>query len=203
LKQLLIMLFCAVIAAGCARKAPDAEEPAVSSEATPKWLSYAGQSFSEDKGNTLYGVGVGEKLRMPDSYVRKKDAEERARLEIMAALRNLSRTILTRYADAAFVQDEEQNRKVISDIQQELISQSSEGIEIKEGWIDPKTGDVYALAKLDFGEFLHKLRGKAVSAEKQKLRVPEEEAHKRLDELIKRAIEMGEAFSPPSASLRR
>jgi hypothetical protein len=161
-------------------------QPMTGSVQEPKWVSSPTAAFPEDKGKAIYGVGIAEKLHMPDLYILRTSAEERARRAVAATLSTMVASIFKDYTSAAFTPSMKQGeiQSLTENVQKSVVTETLDGAEIMDHWTNPQTGDIYALCKLSMDSVAQTIRDKITAVEKDKLKMDAAAAHKELDQII-------------------
>lgn len=179
--------FFGVTLAGCAGQPQMSQEPVTGASAEPQWVSKGVNAFPEEVGVAFYGVGPASKDAIPDIYLRRKAAVERAKAEVAGQLRTFVTAVFKDYVEAAMSEnmDEGQTRSLTSNVQKSVTDEVLVGAETRDLWRSPN-GDMYALVRVSMDSIAQQLKNKIAEVEKGRLRMDAEAAHKELDEIIEK-----------------
>jgi len=185
-------LLCAAMAAGilvgCKSQPKMGEVPMTGTYTEPQWVTKGVSAFPDEAGEAFYGVGVAERKRVPDLYLRRKAALERAKADVAGQLRTFVQQVFKDYVDGAFTpaMDEGETRSLTSVVQKSVIDETLLGAETRDVWTHPATGDVWALVRVSMDSVAQQLRDKIAEVEKGRLRMDAAAAHRELDQIIEK-----------------
>ena len=198
MRRIVIAALCvavlAFVAAGCAAKQPQlSNKPLTDTMQEPLWVSKGVNAFPQEVGKAFYGVGVAEKQKIPDVYLRRKSSIERGRGEVASQLRTMVMGVFKDYTESAFTpsMDKGEIQTMTTNVQKSVLDEVLLGAEPRDMWVHPSTGDQYALIRVSMDSVAQQLRAKIISIEKDKLKKDATEAHKELDDIIEKHRKQG------------
>ena len=187
------MVICCIVvlslaATGCKSQPTMSKTPATGSYEEPKWVTKGATAFPDQIGKSLFGVGIAEKKRVPMISLQRTTAVEAARIDVARQLQTFVQGVFKDYSEAALTpkMDSAESRGLVESVHKTIVDETVIGAQPIDAWTQPRTGDYYALVKINMDTVSLQLRQKisAVAAEKKLLRVDAAEAHKELDEII-------------------
>ncbi|MCC6748975.1 MAG: LPP20 family lipoprotein [Deltaproteobacteria bacterium] len=146
------MLPC-LLAIGCTHDGPPPQTAAAihgtAPDGTPRWVRRGSGAYDGDNGKAFYGVGIVRGIQNPS--LSRQTASNRARGEVATLFDAYIAKMMKDYQRSTATGDlrnsaEEQD--VVS-AQKTITEVTLRGVEVRDTWTDPQTGDLYALAVLD------------------------------------------------------
>ncbi len=142
---------------GCAHSEADPPVLGVNSDGTPKWVNRGSGAFDGEYGKCFYGVGVLQGVQ--NEGLARGAVDNRARGEIAKMFDLYIAAMMKDYQRSTTAGDfkasaEEQD---IVSAQKTITECTLRGVEVRDHWIDPKTGTRYALAVLDMNGIMKSL----------------------------------------------
>jgi hypothetical protein len=144
---------------GCASKpAPNNPTVGVNADGSPKWVNRGSGAYDAAKGKAFYGVGIVQGVR--NEALARQTADNRARGEIgkmfdlyvAAMMKDYQRsTTAGDFKSSSEEQDVVAAQKTITEV-------TLRGVEIRDHWINPQSGALYALAVLDLEGIMKSLQ---------------------------------------------
>lgn len=178
----LITTAAALFVFGCATTKPIQEVKA------PKWVIKGSGAF--ESKNTRVFHGVGSAVGINNSSLLRTTAENRARNEIAKIFKVYVSSLMKDYTASTSDLNSEKssNEQHIEQVVKTVTSQTLAGVEIIDYWQDPKTGEMFTLAKLDLAvldSVINKIYGFDMGKEliKHNARLLHEELSKEVDKL--------------------
>lgn len=158
-----LMVALMLVATGCASVGPKFKT--LKSLGAPEWAEKAGGAFGGERGKVIFGVGIASNIS--NTALLRTASDNRARNEIAKTMQVKSESLMKDYMASTVAGDpnaksEEQDvKQVVKTVSSMVLS----GAEIVDHWQHPDTGDMYALARLDFQQFTDGLeKSKELSA---------------------------------------
>jgi hypothetical protein len=143
-------LLLSVLFLGCAHEpGPDHPVLGVHPDGTPKWVNRGSGAFDGEHGKCFYGVGILQGVQ--NEGLARQAADNRARgeiakmfdLYIAAMMKDYQRsTTAGNFQASAEEQDIVSAQKTITEV-------TLRGVEVRDHWINPENGTLFALAILD------------------------------------------------------
>ncbi|MCB9557775.1 MAG: LPP20 family lipoprotein [Deltaproteobacteria bacterium] len=151
MKTLSCTIALALIAGGCSHPGygPSAPISGVNPDGSPRWVQKGSGAFDGPHGKAFYGVGLVQGIQNPS--LRRQTADNRARGEIAKIFDTYIAAMMKDYqrsTTAGNFQASAEEQDVIS-AQKTVTEVTLRGVEIRDHWIDPQNGALYALAVLD------------------------------------------------------
>ena len=150
-KPILIALTLVLSLSACAHKqfhAPIADLPQ-----NPAWVSQGSCAANETGQNVFYGVGSANGIT--NLSLLRTTADNRARAELVKMFDVYSASLMKDYAASTMAGkvDQVSEEQHVEQAIKTVASMSLKGVQIVEHWQDPKTGEMFARAKLDAATF--------------------------------------------------
>ncbi len=184
------LLLCAALmagmVAGCKSQPQMSETPMTGTYEEPQWVTKGVNAFPEEVGQAFYAAAVAEKQAIPNLYLRRTAAEERAKARLAGQLRTFVQQVFKDYVDGAFTpnMDEGETRSLTFVVQKSVIDETLLGAETRDFWTHPATRDIWALVRVSMDSVALQLRQKIAEVEKGRLRIDAADAHRELDRII-------------------
>lgn len=154
-------LFIAGALTACASTVPETspEHPVhgVNPDGTPKWVNRGSGAYETEQGKAFFGVGIVQGIQ--NEGLARPTADNRARAEIAkifdlyiaAMMKDYQRsTTAGDFKASAEEQDVVSAQKTITEV-------TLRGVEIRDHWMNPASGALYALAVLDMENIMKSL----------------------------------------------
>lgn len=115
----------------------------------PKWVLKGSSAFGQEKERAFYGIGSAVGIK--NTSLLRSTADNRARNEIAKVIEVYSASLSRDYAastmggDVNTTSEEQHVEQAIKTVTTATLS----GVEIIDHWQNPKTGELFSLAKLD------------------------------------------------------
>jgi hypothetical protein len=182
----LLALVVSVVLVGCKSQPQMTDRPQTGVSSEPQWVTKAGSAFPEDKGKAIFGVGVAEGKAFPLIGLRRRTAVERGKTEVAGQLRTFVQSVYKEYSESCFTPSAKtgEAQQLIQTATKSIIDETLVGCEIKDSWVNPNTGDEYALMRLSMDNVVDQMRQKMLTIEKDRLVKKADDAHKELDDII-------------------
>ncbi|MGH8397340.1 MAG: LPP20 family lipoprotein, partial [Gammaproteobacteria bacterium] len=133
----------ALVLAACASK-PTSN---LGIKGAPDWVNQGTQALKDDGSRYIYGIGSAP--TMNDLSLQTSTADERARSEVARVLSSYMHVVSQDYGAAAGISQEQMNEQSVSRQIESIINQNVSGSQVTAHWLDPKTGSLWSLVKLD------------------------------------------------------
>ncbi len=145
------LLAALALLAGCAgyqeeAKPPRSFVPIQEVKGVPDWVTKKGLMFSGELA-AFHGVGTAAGIGNP--ALRRKAAEQQARLDLAKSFNVHVREMIETYMGSTGAMDRRDERQNIEAASRELTDQTLVGTFITEYWEHPDGSQAYALARLD------------------------------------------------------
>jgi hypothetical protein len=144
------LLLGSLMLVGCGGSSQDNHPvTGVNPDGTPKWVNRGSGAYDAENGKCFYGVGVLQGIQ--NEGLARQAVDNRARGEIAklfdlyvaAMMKDYQRsTTAGNFQASAEEQDVVSAQKTITEV-------TLRGVEVRDHWLDPRTGTRYALAILD------------------------------------------------------
>lgn len=147
-----ILLFGAFFISACATRVPPIQEVKA-----PEWVLKGTGAFESQDTKVFYGLGSAHGIKDPS--LLRTTAENRARNEIAKIFQVYTSSLMKDYRastsarDADAVSEEHHTEEAIKTVTSMTLS----GVKIIDYWQNPKTGELFTLARLDLEEFKNSL----------------------------------------------
>lgn len=183
---LALALMVSCFLAGCRSQPKMNQTPLTGTIQEPLWVSKGASAFPDEKGKTFYAVGIAEGKVYPGVSLRRTTAIQRGRSEIAAQMRTMASSVFKDYQKSCFSKElgEGQMDVVTENVAKNVADETLYGSEPRDTWINPATGDMYALVAISGESVAQRLRAQIANAEKDRLNKDAAEAHKELDQII-------------------
>ncbi|NDY41297.1 hypothetical protein G3N55_00335 [Dissulfurirhabdus thermomarina] len=150
-RLVMVSAVAVLVLAACAKKAP--EVPSAYAPGAPEWVVKGSGAFESDHGKVFYGVGSASGIR--NASLLRMTAQNRARNELAKILQVYTASLMKDYmasttAGEPGISSEEQHVEAAI---KTVTSQTLSGVEIVDTWMDPRTGELFTLARLDLDAF--------------------------------------------------
>lgn len=136
-----------ILAGGCAS---DLDRVAKARQ-KPEWAVRGSGAFKGKDNAVFYGLGIAN--AMPNSALQRKAADLRARESVAATLkqsvRNMTNDLMKNNADLFNPDGKASAEEVVKSTTQGVTDAELANCRILDYWEDPKSGELFALAKLD------------------------------------------------------
>jgi len=147
--RLTSLLFTTLMLVGCGGTGPDHPVTGVNPDGSPKWVNRGSGAFEGEYGKCFYGVGI--LTGVQNEGLARQAVDNRARGEIAKMFEVYIAAMMKDYQRSTTAGDfkasaEEQD---IVSAQKTITEVTLRGVELRDHWLDPKTGTRYALAVLD------------------------------------------------------
>lgn len=150
-KSKLIMLIVAASLAISACTSRTVVESDMGIKGAPKWVNEGSQAFKDDK--TRFFRGVGSAPKMPDGYLQKSTADNRARAEVAQIFSSYMNLIASDYSGTLTDGTDIASEQAVSRTLDTITKLNLIGVEIIAHWKDKNSGMVYSLAEFDMKNF--------------------------------------------------
>lgn len=122
-------------------------------DSSPAWVMQGSGAFGGEKGKVFYGVGSASNIG--NLSLLRTAAKNRATNEVAKVFQTYTSSLMKDYAASttggvAKVSSEEQH---VEQAIKTVTSMTLSGVQIVDQWQDPKTGEYFALARLDLDAF--------------------------------------------------
>lgn len=122
-------------------------------DSSPAWIMKGSGAFGGEKGKVFYGVGSATNIK--NVSLLRSSADNRARNEVAKIFQIYTSSLMKDYsastsAGEANISSEEQH---VEQAIKTVTAMTLSGVEIVDHWQDAKTGEFYALARLDLDAF--------------------------------------------------
>lgn len=146
-----LMVALMLVATGCVTPGPKFKS--LKSLGAPDWAEKAGGAFGGEKGKVVYGVGIASNIS--NTALLRSASDNRARNEIAKTMQVKSESLMKDYmaSTVAGDPDAKSEEQHVEQAVKTISSMALSGAEIVDHWQHPDTGDMYALARLDFQQF--------------------------------------------------
>lgn len=138
-----VIMAAALVLAACASK-PTSN---LGIKGAPDWVNQGTQALKDDGSRYIYGIGSAP--TMNDLSLQTSTADERARSEVARVLSSYMHVVSQDYGAAAGISQEQMNEQSVSRQIESIINQNVSGSQVTAHWLDPKTGSLWSLVKLD------------------------------------------------------
>lgn len=181
-----VCLVAMAAAVGCRTRAKEEAPSQPPVPGAPAWTYQSPNAVAED--NDFYGVGIAERAHIRSLNMQRTTAVQRARMELASQLRTAVEAAFKDYSEAAFTTQMEAGEMdtLVSSVQQSVVDEVLIGSRIREVWINPQNDDYYALVSMGMDDIATRMRQEIAEAERGRLRMDAEEAHKELERIIDR-----------------
>ncbi len=144
---ILTAIITAAIISGCATTKPIQEVEA------PKWVVKGSGAFNSKNTRVFHGVGFASGINNPS--LLRTTSENRARNEIAKIFKVYVSSLMKDYTAATsdLNSDKSAGEQHIEQAIKTITSETLTGVEIIDYWQDPKTGELFSLARLDLDAF--------------------------------------------------
>ncbi|MDE2235634.1 MAG: hypothetical protein KGK44_08820 [Gammaproteobacteria bacterium] len=140
------LLAMAVFLAACASK----PESNLGIKGAPDWVNQGTQALKDNGNRYIYGIGSAP--AMNDLSLQTSTADDRARAEVARVLSSFMHVVSQDYGASAGMGQNQQNEQSVSRQIESITSQNVSGAQITAHWMDPKTGMIWSLVKLDMND---------------------------------------------------
>ena len=180
---LLCLGVAAAAASGCRARPSTSAPPA---KGAPAWTYQSLDTLGN--GDTLYGVGIAESHRIRDLSLLRTASVQRARLDLAAQMESMVQAVFKDYSEAAFTtrMAESEAQTLVSNVQKSVVDETLIGSRVREVWVNPETGDWYALVAMGMDDLAARMKQEIAAIERGRLRMEAQEAHEELDRIIER-----------------
>jgi hypothetical protein len=142
-------LILSVLFIGCAHTGPDHPVLGVNPDGTPKWVNRGSGAYDGEHGKCFYGVGL--LTGVQNEALARQAADNRARGEIAKMFDLYIAAMMKDYQRSTTAGDfkasaEEQD---IVSAQKTITEVTLRGVEVRDHFVNPQNGTLYALAILD------------------------------------------------------
>jgi len=142
-------LLLSLIFVGCSGPAANSPIAGVNPDGSPKWVNRGSGAFDGEHGKAFYGVGL--LTGVQNEALARQAADNRARSEIAKLFDTYIAAMMKDYQRSTTAGDfkasaEEQD---IVSAQKTITEVTLRGVEIRDHWLSPQNGTLYALAVLD------------------------------------------------------
>ena len=171
---ILILVFALV---GCAATAPC-------------WIDKGGACFSGDK-KAFYGVASSSKINDPS--LKRTSADNRAINSVAKIFQVYTASLMKEYRASIGQADTSEEIRNVEEGIKTVTSATLSGVQIVDHWKDTKTGELFALARLDFNLFKNDVENLKTLNNKAKAYIKEnsDRMFNELDKEIGKAEEKG------------
>ncbi|GBE00146.1 hypothetical protein BMS3Abin07_02193 [bacterium BMS3Abin07] len=124
----------------------------------PEWVVKGSGAFADERGKVFYGVASAYGIRNPS--LLRQTADDRARNEVAKIFQFYTASLAKDYMASTMAGDpnatsEEQH---VEQAIKTVTSMTLSGVEIVDHWDNPKTGELFSLARLDLAAFKNNLQ---------------------------------------------
>jgi hypothetical protein len=129
----------------------------VTPDGVPRWVNRGSGAYEEEQGKCFYGVGVLTGVQNP--ALSRQAVDNRARGEIAKMFDLYIAAMMKDYqrsTTAGDFQASAEEQDIVS-AQKTITEVTLRGVEVRDHWIDPKSGVQYALAILDLNGMMKSL----------------------------------------------
>jgi hypothetical protein len=150
-------MLLSAMAIGCGNSGANHPVTGVQKDGTPKWVNRGSGAFDGPNGKSFFGVGIVQGVK--NEALARQTSDNRARGEIAkmfdlyvaAMMKDYQRsTTAGDFKASAEEQDVVSAQKTITEV-------SLRGVEVRDHWVNPGSGALYALAVLDLNGIMKSL----------------------------------------------
>lgn len=138
-----LILLAAIFLAACATK----PESNLGIKGAPDWVNHGSQALKDDGNRYIYGIGWSP--AMNDLSMQTSAADGRAHEEVARILSTFMRMVLQDYSTSAATGQDKEDKQSVSQQIESITNRNVGGSQIAAHWIDPESGTIWSLVKLD------------------------------------------------------
>ncbi len=199
--RLIAFLPCLLILGACGGPSATGPAPAVATAGSgePAWVRKGSGAFDDQKGRAFFGVGIADGIQ--NEALIRQAADDRAR----GALGRIFHTYVAsmtrdyqRSTTAGDFKNSTEEQDVVA-VQKTLTETTLRGVEIRDHWVNPRSGAVYALAVLPLRVTLGNLDGTEGMSPRLREHV-RTNAHRAFQDLDRELGKRAKSEPPPEAA---
>jgi len=129
----------------------------VEADGTPKWVHRGSGAFEEKGAQAFFGVGIADGIH--NEALSRQTADNRARGQVAKMFDTYVAAMMKDYMRSTTAGDmsaSSEEQDVVS-AQKTITEVTLRGVEIRDHWMNPASGALYALAVLDIQNFMKSL----------------------------------------------